>query len=137
MGKRFLWPDRARGLSRWSLAAALIIFFSMSALVTVVRISNQLFVVEEVGEGDSYVLYDTVHFEKTRRIYWDPSKPPYLPAIYSPLIYTTYAAADAITAIRVPHDNIFFGPRLAALTAYVLSLILLASIVKQIIPGWP
>ena len=49
--------------------------------------ASNLFVLEEVSHGDSYILDDVMHFQKAGVINRDPSQPPYLPAVYSPMVY--------------------------------------------------
>jgi hypothetical protein len=83
----------------------------------------------ETGYGDSYVLYDVLNFQRTGVIYRDLSKPPYLPAQYSPLVYMIYSLPA-----RPASGNLFLGPRLVALGAFLLCVAVVISIVRVLIP---
>jgi hypothetical protein len=83
----------------------------------------------EGAYGDSYILYDVLHFHRTGVIYRDLSQPPYLPAQYSPLVYMTYSFPA-----RPASGNPFFGPRLVALGAFLLCVTVVVSIVRVLIP---
>jgi hypothetical protein len=83
----------------------------------------------EAGYGDSYVLYDVLHFQRTGVIYRDLSQPPYLPAQYSPLVYMIYSFPA-----RLASANPFFGPRLVALGAFLLCVAVVVSTVRALIP---
>src|SRR5262249_4486269 len=89
-----------------------------------------LYRMTEAGYGDSYVLYDVLHFQRTGVIYRDLSQPPYLPAQYSPLVYMIYSFPA-----RPASANPFFGPRLIALGAFLLCVAVVVSIVRVLIPG--
>ena len=89
-----------------------------------------LFNLDEIGYGDSYVLYDVQHLQRTGEIYRDSSRPPYLPAQYSPLVYIVYSAVKWNVS-----GNPFFAPRLAALAAFLLCIVMVLSIVRTLIPG--
>jgi hypothetical protein len=83
----------------------------------------------DVGYGDSYVLYDVLHLEKTGQIYRDLTKPPYLAAQYSPLIYWLYSLSRFFA-----FTNIFLGPRLIAFATFLACLLMVAVLVKKLIP---
>ena len=104
------------------------LFLTGALYVTAFQLSN-LFLLNEAGYGDSYVLYDVQHFEKTGVVYRDLSNPPYLPALYGPLVYRLYALPS-----RLPSENPFLGPRLAALATFLLCIAMLVSIVRVLIP---
>jgi len=84
---------------------------------------------DEAGYGDSYIIYDVQHFDRTGVTYRDLSQPPYLPAQYSPLVYRLYALPSRLT-----FENIFLGPRLMALAAFSLCIAMVLSIVRALIP---
>jgi hypothetical protein len=107
----------------------LFIFFLCGTLLTVAKLPSRLYRLNEVNWGDSYIFYDIVHFQKTGLIYRDLSQPPYLPAIYSPLVYMIYAVPT-----HPWRDNPFLGPRLLALGAFVLCIWMVCSIVKVLVP---
>ena len=90
-----------------------------------------LFLLDETGYGDSYVLYDLRNFQNTGEIYRDLSQPPYLPALYSPLMYMLYSLPGRVVAL----ENPFIGPRLIALTAFFLCISIVISIVRVLIPA--
>ena len=103
-------------------------FLTGGLYITALQLGN-LFLLDEAGYGDSYVLYDVQHFEKTGVIYRDPSNPPYLPALYGPLVYRLYALPS-----RLASENPFLGPRLVALAAFFLCIAMVVSIVRVLIP---
>ena len=90
-----------------------------------------LFRLDEAGYGDSYVLYDVQHFQKTGIIYRDLTQPPYLPAQYSPLVYILYSLPGRL----IISDNPFVAPRLITITAVLLCIGIVASIVRKLIPS--
>lgn len=109
--------------------AALLLLLLTGALYLLVRRLDSLFRLAEAGYGDSYILYDIEHFQRTGQIYRDPSTPPYLPAEYSPLVYRLYALPGGI----IP-ENPFFGPRLIALAAFFACVAMVVSIARKLIP---
>src|ERR1700680_432510 len=104
-------------------------FFLCGTLLTAAKLPSRLYRLNEVNWGDSYILYDIMHFQKTGRLYRDLSQPPYLPAIYSPLVYLMYALPSHLSG-----DNPFFGPRLFALAEFALCIWMVCSIVQALIP---
>ena len=106
-------------------------------LILVCLVGIALYVVEglslfwlgEVGYGDSYILYDVLHFQKTGIIYRDLSRPPYQPAQYSPLVYILYSIPGRIVHSRNP----FMAPRLMVITAFLLCIGIATSIVRTLI----
>ncbi len=92
---------------------------------------NGLFLLDEAGYGDSYILYDALHFRDTGAIYRDLSQPPYLPAQYGPLVYILYSLPARIGAFPNP----FVGPRLIAIAAFLLCVAVVISIVRTLVPG--
>jgi hypothetical protein len=90
-----------------------------------------LFRLDEAGYGDSYILYDVLHFQQTGTIYRDLSRPPYLPAQYSPFVYVLYSLPG-----RIAHSkNPFVGPRLIVITAFLICIGIATSIVRSLIPS--
>ena len=110
--------------------ATLVTFLLVGCLSTAITQLSGLFALTEIGYGDSYILYDVLHFEKSGVIYRDLSLPPYLPAQYSPLVYRLYSFPDRIGTF----PNLFFGPRLVALTAFLICLAIVISITQALIP---
>ena len=107
-------------------------------LILVCLVGISLYVVEglflfrqsEAGYGDSYILYDVLHFQQTDTIYRDLSRPPYLPAQYSPFVYVLYSLPG-----RIAHSkNLFVGPRLIAITAFLMCIGIATSIVRTLMP---
>jgi hypothetical protein len=86
---------------------------------------------EEAGYGDSYILHDVIHFQKSGVIYRDLAEPPFLPAQYSPLVYILYSLPGHF----VHSENPFFAPRLIAIAAVLASIGLITSIVRALFPG--
>lgn len=115
--------------SRWSLRGVLVLFLLAGLLMTMAAQILRLSEFDEVGYGDSYILYDVLHFRATGQIYRDLSEPPYSAAQYSPLVYRLYA---------IPPPNIsgnpFLGPRLMALAAFLLCLGIAGSLASALIP---
>ncbi len=112
-------------------AGALLLFCLVSFLLLVIHQGSRLFLLNEAGYGDSYILYDALQFQNTGVIYRDLSRPPYLPAQYSPLVYMLYSLPGRIAA----WENPYLGPRLMALTAFLLCIAMVVSIVPVLIPA--
>src|SRR5262249_43156147 len=110
-------------------AGALFLFLVTGSLFLLVQQLAGLYRMTEGAYGDSYILYDVLHFHRTGVIYRDLSQPPYLPAQYSPLVYMTYSFPA-----RPASGNPFFGPRLVALGAFLLCVTVVVSIVRVLIP---
>lgn len=108
----------------------LALFCLTSILVLAVQQRTRIFQLSEVGYGDSYLLYDIQHFQNTGTIYRDLSKPPYLPAQYSPLVYALYS----LPARMIQTKNPFIGPRLIVLLGFLLCIAAVSSIAKALIP---
>ena len=108
--------------------ALLLLFLTGSVYVGALQFAH-IFPLTETGYGDSYILHDVRHFEKTGVIYRDLSQSPYMPAQYGPLVYMFYALPS-----RVASENPFLGPRLAALAAFLLCVAMVVSIVRALIP---
>jgi hypothetical protein len=90
--------------------------------------ASYLTLLDEAGHGDSYVLYDVLHFQRTGEIYREPAQPPFLPAQYSPLLYIVFAAAYASIDVVNP----FVGPRLVVLCAFAICVVAASSITHVI-----
>ncbi len=111
-------------------AVTLVTFLLVGCLSGAIAQLSALFALTDIGYGDSYILYDVLHFEKSGVIYRDLSLPPYLPAQYSPLVYRLYSFPDRISTF----PNLFFGSRLMALTAFLICLAIVISITQALIP---
>ena len=109
---------------------ALLLLLLTGSLYLVVHQIARISLRDETVHADSYVLYDILHFQKTGVIYRDLSQPPYLPAVYSPLVYMMYALPS-----RIAPSNPFLGPRLAALAVFLLCVATVVSIVRALIPA--
>jgi hypothetical protein len=106
--------------------------FCLANFLLVVKFQvSRLFLLDEAGYGDSYILYDALHFQETGVIYRDLSQPPYLPAIYSPLVYMLYSVPGRIGTFSNP----FVGPRLIAITAFLLCVAVVISIARTLVPA--
>ena len=110
--------------------AAVVTFFLVGCLFTASEFYS-LFSLTDSGYGDSYILYDILHFQKSGVIYRDLSLPPYLPAQYSPLVYVVYSIPGRIANF----SNQFFGPRLIALAVFLLCVLIVISIAHSLIPA--
>lgn len=100
----------------WLATGAVLGFFLVGCLRNFAQQSTTLFQSNDIGYGDSYVLYDVLHFQRTGEIYRDLSLAPYLPAQYSPLMYIIYSVPGRFYRFVNP----FVGPRLVALAAFLL-----------------
>jgi hypothetical protein len=120
----------ARRVASRTAAGTLFLFCLVSSLALVTEQLPDLSRLSEVGYGDSYILYDVLHFQHTGRIYRDLSQPPYLPAQYSPLVYMLYSLPGRIGA---GEKNLFLGPRLIALAMFLLCVGVVVSIVRTLI----
>lgn len=121
----------ARRAASCTAAGTLLLFCLVSSLALVTEQIPDLSRLSEVGYGDSYILYDVLHFQHTGRIYRDLSQPPYLPAQYSPLVYMMYSLPGRIAA---GEENPFLGPRLIAVAMFLLCVGVVVSIVRALIP---
>ena len=117
-------------LSVWIPATSLVLFLVATTLFIVATEASTIFLIGDAGYGDSYILYDVLHFQRTGQIYRDTSLPPYLPAQYSPLVYMMYAIPRLSAS-----GNPYFGPRLMAIAAFLLCVAITVSIVRVIIPN--
>jgi hypothetical protein len=124
------WRAHREILSMRIAAASLALFMAATSLFLAVQQTFALFQLEEVGYGDSYILYDAHHFQQTGVVYRDLSQPPYLPAQYGPLVYVMYS---------IPRWNAFgnpyFGPRLLAMGAFLLCVAMSVSIARTLNPA--
>jgi hypothetical protein len=84
----------------------------------------------DAGYPDSYILYDIQHFQRTGVIYRDLSQPPSQPSQYSPMLYMLLALPGSLVSI----ENPFVGPRVIVFAAYLLCVVVTASIAHAIIP---
>jgi hypothetical protein len=126
----FSHPAKGKRSLAFNLAAAsLFLFLLISSLFLLAEQMSGLFRLSEVGYGDSYILYDVAHFQRTGEIYRDLSRPPYLPAQYSPLVYMLYALPKWNAAA-----NPFFGPRLLAIGVFLSCVGLVVSLTRKLIP---
>ena len=124
-----------RGLSTrlWTegVAPFAILLFALSAAS--LNLGEQMAkfpLLKEAGYPDSYILYDVQHFQLTGVIYRDLSQPPSQPAQYSPMLYVLLALPGSL----LPIENPFVGPRVIVFAAYLLCVVVTASIAHAIIP---
>ncbi len=94
-----------RRIAERPLAGTLALFFLANSLLLLSWQVPRLFLLDEAGYGDSYVLYDVLHFQNTGEIYGDLSQPPYLPAQYSPLMYMLYSLPGNAIASETQKNN--------------------------------
>jgi len=113
----------------YTIAGTLILMLAAGSLFLVAAQLSGFFKLDEISYGDSAVLYNVRLFQKTGQIYHDPSQPPYVPTVYSPLAYMIFALPQWNTL-----GNPFFWPRLAALAAFLLCVATVVSIVRVLIP---
>jgi hypothetical protein len=109
-------------------ASMLLLLFSLGFFFVIALQACRFFQLDDAGYGDSYILYDILHFQRTGVIYRDLTLPPYLPAQYSPFMYMLYSLPKGMTA------NPFSGPRLISLASFVLCVAMTVSLVRALIP---
>ena len=80
-------------------------------VLTATKQAGYVFQATDVSYGDSYVFYDVLHYQRTGELYRDLSRPPYLPVVYSPLVYMAYSVPGRLVSFANP----FVGPRLLSL----------------------
>jgi hypothetical protein len=117
----------------WTEGAApfAILLFALSA--TSLNLGEQMAkfpLLKDAGYPDSYILYDIQHFQRTGVIYRDLSQPPSQPTLYSPMLYVLLALPGSL----LPIENPFVGPRVIVFAAYLLCVVVTASIAHAIIP---
>jgi hypothetical protein len=127
--EQFQLCSRARRIAGLAAAATLFACFFLASLRLAALEGTRFWLQSEAGYGDSYILYDVDHFKKTGVIYRDLSKPPYLPAQYSPLVYMMYAIPGENSA-----GNPFIGPRVVALIAFLSCVAIVLSLVRALVP---
>lgn len=110
--------------------ATVVAFFLISCLITAHQQLSGFLSLTDVGYPDSYILYDILHFQNTGVIYRDLSQPPYLPSLYSPMVYILYSIPGKL----VTFENPFVGPRILALAAFLLCIAIVVSIARALIP---
>ena len=120
----------ARRIAACAMAGTLIMLCLMSTPALFRNVSS-LFLLDEAGYPDSYIIHDVLQFRKTGSIYRDLSQSPYLPAVYSPMVYILYALPGRVVA----WENPFLGPRLVAITAYLVSIGIVISLVRVLAPA--
>lgn len=126
--RNFGMPLSRLAIPRALIAVLLLFFAANSLLVSALQVSR-LPLLTDAGYGDSYILYDILHFQKTGVIYRDLSQPPYLPAQYGPLLYMLYSVPAGIDS-----SNPFIGPRLLAIAIFILCIAVVVSIARVLLP---
>ena len=112
------------------LAVTFALFCFANSLLLFSSQIPRLFLLDEASYGETYVLYDVLHFQNTGEIYRDLPQPPYLPAQYSPLMYMLYS----LPSRAIASENAFVGPRIVALAAFISCIAVVISIVRLLIP---
>jgi hypothetical protein len=111
--------------------AGFLAVYCLIGVAFVVRQAQQLLLAGDVGYGDSYVMFDVLHFKHAGTVYRDLSQAPYLPAVYSPAMYMLYSLPGRL----LKSANFFVGPRLVALAFFIACLLMTASITRALVPG--
>ena len=123
-------PTRVEPANRFGVGV-IFLFFLVAGLTLLIQEASRLFLYEEpVGYGDSCVLYEVQRFQNTGQIYRELSQPPYMPVLYSPLVYIVYSLPGRFAS----WSNPFLGPRLIAMAAFLLCLGVVVSLLRAIIP---
>jgi len=113
------------------IVGGVLALFCLISIPLLIRQIPYLLLLSEVGYGDSYILYDVLRFQETGVIYHDLSQEPYLPALYSPMMYMLFSLPGRIIAL----ENPFVGPRLVVLASFLLCIAIVTSIVRTLIPA--
>jgi hypothetical protein len=128
-----LWArEFDRRLLRRLVQAAVVLVLLMFCLTSAALLARRvpdLFLLDDAGYADSYVLYDVLRVQKTGVIYRDLSLPPYLPSLYSPLVYLVFSLAGRVFAF----DNPFIGPRLLSILAFLVCVAVVISLVRTLV----
>lgn len=117
------------------VAAASIVFVCILGILQLAVQMPNLFRLDDVDYGDSYVLHDVQQFYKTGIIYRDLSRPPYTPTVYGPMLYVLYS----LPGRYLTGENPFVGPRLIALLTFCLCIAMVISITRALVGlrwGW-
>ena len=110
---------------------SLILFLLTGCVLTATKQAGYVFQATDVSYGDSYVFYDVLHYQRTGELYRDLSRPPYLPVVYSPLVYMAYSVPGRLVSFANP----FVGPRLLSLVVFLLCVAVTIWIARSLIPG--
>jgi hypothetical protein len=108
---------------------ALTLLLVVAAVHNILIVIGQLPLFTESGYGDSYIAYDVGQYQRTGVIYRPPSKPPYNPSNYSPLIYMLLSVPQRFFSFANP----FLGPRLLVITFFCLSVLVSASLARRLV----
>jgi hypothetical protein len=110
--------------------ALVLLMFCLTSAALLARHVPDLFLLDDAGYADSYVLYDVLRVQRTGVIYRDLSQPPYLPSLYSPLVYVVYSLPGRLFSFANP----FLGPRLLSILAFVVCGAIVVSLVRALVP---
>lgn len=121
-----------------SLASRICYSLMIAALISTLAVQSvqvlgtqpaRLLLLDEVGFGDSLVLHGSLRLLRTGHVYHALTDPPYLPSIYSPLVYHLYARPTQWFP-----ENPFIGPRLVVLCSFILCVGVVVSITRRLLP---
>jgi hypothetical protein len=128
-----------RGIAAWLIEratwSALLLFVLTSIALLLIVQAPQIFLHRDVGYPDSYILYSVEQLRQTGLIYRSLAGPPYVPTVYSPMVYVLLSLPGRL----LPFQNAFLGPRIAVLATFALCVAVTASITRALIParsGW-
>ncbi len=113
------------------LCCCLMLVWSALSIVTLLGGHFPLALLKDsVGYGDSYNLMTVEHFQATGQLYpaLTPEHP--TPNLYSPLLYISLAAANAL----VPSDSHFLGPRVFELISFLFCIVAAGLLARELIP---
>ena len=119
-----------RGWTEGVAPFAILLFALSAASLNLGEQMAKFPLLKDAGYPDSYILYDVQHFQRTGVIYRDLSQPPSQPSQYSPMLYVLLALPGSLLSI----ENPFVGPRIIVFSAYLLCVVLTASIAHALIP---
>lgn len=124
-----------RGIAAWLVEratwSALLLFVLTSIALLLIVQAPQLFLHRDVGYPDSYILYSVEQLRQTGVIYRSLSGPPYVPTVYSPMVYVLLSLPGRLASFQ----NAFLGPRIAVAATFALCVAVTASITRALIPG--
>lgn len=124
-----------RGIAGWLIQratwSALLLFVLTSIALLLVVQAPQLLLHRDVGYPDSYILYSVEQLRRTGVVYRSLSGPPYVPTVYSPMVYILLSLPERLLSFH----NAFLGPRIAVLATFALCVAVTAFLIRALIPG--
>ncbi len=120
-------PRRRAGGLPWAyLALLLCVVLGLGA--NVLRFAVTMPLLDEVGYGDTFILYDVRQYALTGRLYRGPDEAPHNPSLYSPMFYLLASIPYRLAQPANP----FLPARLMALTFFALTVLVAMSVTRAL-----